>query len=190
MGEYLRSHRGALCGAGGQALRRLVPVAHRGDQPQRGRLVLEARPGRRARHGGASSRHALRPLLLRRPRLDLSRHSHGFHGWRHQCHPPRQLPRLCRRPGARADRTLCPRHPVERRGLARNQPVAGRPVHLLLRRCARRCRQRPLVALEPADVDRQDLNGSADDRWCRSPPGHRRRRPHPTPAAPLRCPHP
>ena len=75
---------------------------------------------------------------------------------------------------------------VRARGLQRG--VAD--IHLLLRRCARRCRQRPLVALEPADVDRQDLNGSADDRWCRSPPGHRRRRPHPTPAAPLRCPHP
>ena len=71
LGPPLPRHRRPLRGAGGQAPRRVLPVALGGAQPAPHRVGHRARRGGRAGRGGAGRGAALRPLLLGRARLDL-----------------------------------------------------------------------------------------------------------------------
>ena len=73
VGRPLRRRRRPLRGARHQAPRRVLPVADRGAQPAPAGLALRARRRRRARRRGPAARDALRPLLLRRSRLDVRR---------------------------------------------------------------------------------------------------------------------
>ena len=67
----VRRDRRPLRRARHQAPRRVLPVADRGPQPAPVGLAHRARRRRRARRRGARRGDALRPLLLRRARLDL-----------------------------------------------------------------------------------------------------------------------
>ena len=126
LGAALRGHRGPLRRAGHQAPRRLLPVADRGAQPARVRVVLGARRGGRAGRRGAGPGDALRRVLLGRAGLDLQRPSPG-HLQRPGAGPARRrLSRLRRGPGPRADRSLPPVGAVERHLLAGLDRQAGR----------------------------------------------------------------